>query len=136
MSVERRRKQLRALLAEDLEREYQRYIDLCLVWELPGGDTLYVGGGQWDCEEERYTEREPENGRVIQLQESQVDAARQIIRRVPVFEAVAFRVEEHAVECRRAGRTAKPGQPHLEDGDTPDDLARVSMDFLIWHKET
>jgi len=24
----------------------------------------------------------------------------------------------------------------LEDGDTPDDLARVSMDFLIWHKET
>ena len=76
MSVERRRKQLRALLAEDLEREYQRYIDLCLVWELPGGDTLYVGGGQWDCEEERYTDRDPEHGRVIQLQESQVDAAR------------------------------------------------------------
>lgn len=75
MSVEKRRQRLRALLAEDVEREYQRFIDLCLVWELPNGETMYVGGGQWDCEESRYTDREPESGKVIRLQPAQVEPA-------------------------------------------------------------
>ena len=79
MSADARRKRLRALLAEDAEYEYERFIDVCLVWELPDGSTLYVGGGRFDREEKKYTDDEPEYGRVVRLEPGQVEAARCLI---------------------------------------------------------
>ena len=76
MSADARRKRLRALLAEEAEHEYERYIDVCLIWELPDGSTLYVGGGRFDREEKRYTDEEPETGRIVRLEPGQVEAAR------------------------------------------------------------
>lgn len=76
MSADARRKRLRALLAEDAERQHERLVDVCLVWELPDGDTLYVGGGRFDREEGIYTDIEPESGRVVRLEPAQVEAAR------------------------------------------------------------
>lgn len=75
MSVERRRRKLRALLADDQEVEQQRYVDLCLVLEGPDGSTLYVGGGQWDREEEQYCSSEPESGKILRLEPGQLEAA-------------------------------------------------------------
>ena len=78
MSVDAKRRKLRALLDSAADVEAARFVDICLVWELPNGEPLYVAGGQWDRVEKRYTGREPEHGAVYRLQESQVEAARWI----------------------------------------------------------
>lgn len=78
MSVDAKRRRLRALLAERQDVEAARHVDLCVVWELPNGETLLIAGGQWDREERRYTGKEAEFGVVYKLQPSQVEAATQL----------------------------------------------------------
>lgn len=77
MSWEKLRREFRALLDERADAEEQRFVDLCVVWKRAKTDeTLWVAGGQWDRIEERYTGRDPEDGKVILLRESQIESAR------------------------------------------------------------
>lgn len=78
MPTDAKRRKLRALLADDQDAQHQRYTDLCLVVELPDGSTLYVAGGRWDAEEERYADAEPEVCKVIRLEPGQVAAFHQL----------------------------------------------------------
>lgn len=72
------RRKFRALLTEEAQREYKRYTDICLVVENPDGSNLYVAGGQWDAEVERYTGQEPDTCKTVRLESSEVEAGQWI----------------------------------------------------------
>lgn len=73
--MDSRHRRFRALLAEREANEKKRYRDICVVWrrELTGEILLKVGG-VWDARDRRYVDEAAE-GRIIDLQESQVEAA-------------------------------------------------------------
>jgi hypothetical protein len=65
---------------DELERATSiagRYVDLCLILQrAKTGETLLWAGGRWDRLDRRFIDQEPESGKIIQLEESQVEFTR------------------------------------------------------------
>lgn len=73
--MDSRRQRFRALLAKREDDEKRRYRDLCIVWRRQStGEVLLKVGGVWDAKERRYV-AEADEGKIVDLEESQVEAA-------------------------------------------------------------
>lgn len=73
--MDSRRQKFRALLAKREDDQKKRYRELCVVWRRQAtGEILLKVGGVWDSQERRYVS-EAADGRIIDLEESQVEAA-------------------------------------------------------------
>src|SRR4051812_48061817 len=68
------RRQFKALLEEDEQRELSRYIHLAVVLEDPNGREIYWAGGEWDRVDKRYTGAYRKAHR-IRLKASQMESA-------------------------------------------------------------
>lgn len=85
-----------------------RYQDLCLVLQGPAKrETLLVAGGQFDHAERRFTRREPEAARVIEMRASQVEFVRWYAGWLKAFKEGSPRSVSAALVIggRRGGKT-------------------------------
>ncbi len=77
MLVSSLHREFRGLLDDQERRERKRFVDLQIVWRRKKtGEILYKAGGLWDCANKSWSDRPAKHGRIIDLEESQIDAAR------------------------------------------------------------
>jgi hypothetical protein len=77
MLVSSTHREFRALLDEQERLERKRYIDLQVVWRREAtGEILYKAGGCWDNLRKCWSPKPAGHGRIINLEESQIEAAR------------------------------------------------------------
>lgn len=77
MLVSSQHQQFRDLLDEQNETQRNRFIDLQILWRRKKtGEILYKAGGKWDKQLKQFSQKPATTGRIIDLEESQINAAR------------------------------------------------------------
>ncbi len=75
-AVSKSHERFRKLIEEQEEQELTRFVDLCVIWKRKlTGEVIYKAGGKWDRVNKCWSSDPPTEGRIIELNESQLEPA-------------------------------------------------------------